>query len=363
MPAGIHVAVWETVAVSARWWLVGVGLVIVGQAWAQQPGSAAAARVNGVLWREPTDIRTRDLFSGPGGPLGRPKGQLTFLHEDMKDTRPKFLVTDEAGVRWKIKLGSEAQPEVAATRLVWAVGYFADENYYLPHVKVENLGRLRRGAEFVSPDGTVNGARIERDERSDIKRRPWPWFHNPFDGTAELNGLRVLMAVINNWDLTTENNAIRDRQGVAGAYFVGDLGASFGRVSGGWMPTRNNAQDYADSLFIRSVSSKTVDFNTRSCTKVIAVLYIFPHYYWQCTRSNRVLEDVPLAHVSWVAGWLSRLSQEQIADAFRAAFYTPEEVAMLSAAVHERIVALNGLATMSVTRRERRLNDSAALLR
>jgi hypothetical protein len=88
---------------------------------------------------------------------------------------------------------------------------------------------------------------------------------------------------------------------------------------------------------------------------------LFPHYYWQCTRSNRVLENIPLAHVSWAAGWLSRLSQEQIADAFRAAFYMPEEVA-LSTAVHQRNVALNGLTT-SVTRRSSDLKDSAALQR
>jgi len=27
------------------------------------------------------------------------------------------------GVRWKVKLGKEAQPETSATRLLWAVGY------------------------------------------------------------------------------------------------------------------------------------------------------------------------------------------------------------------------------------------------
>jgi hypothetical protein len=341
------------VIVPFRWWLVGIGLVFASQAVAQQPRQKpqVLATSNSLLWREPVDIKTRDLFNGPGGRLRQPKGRLTFLQEDLDDTRPKFLVTDEAGVRWKIKLGSEAQPEVAATRLVWAVGYFVDENYYLARVKVENLPRLRRGAEFVLPDGTVYGARIERDERSTEKHRAWPWFHNPFDGTAELNGLRVVMALINNWDLTTENNAIHDRQGVAGAYLVGDLGATFGRVSGGWMPTRNNPHDYADSLFIRAVSSKTVGFNARSCTKVLAVLYIFPHYYWQCTRSNLVLEHIPLAHAAWVAGWLSRLSQEQIADAFRAAGYSSEEVATLSTAVHERIAALNGLPKPDASRR------------
>lgn len=65
--------------------------------------------------------------------------------------------------------------------------------------------------------------------------------------------------------------------------------------------------------------------------------------FWQCTQSNHVLEHIPLADVAWIAGWLSRLSQEQIADAFRAASYPPAEVAMLSSAVHERIMALGGL--------------------
>jgi len=326
-----------------RWWLLSVGLVIVSQAWAGPTvPKTAAARTTGLLWREPTDISTRNLLNGPGGPDRRPKGRLTFVAEDLKETRPKFVVTDEAGVRWKIKLGSEAQPEVAATRLVWAVGYFADENYFLPKVQVENLGPLRRGSEFVLPDGTVFGARIERAERSATKGT-WPWFHNPFDGTTELNGLRVLMALINNWDLLTDNNSIRDRQGVTGAYYVGDLGATFGRVSGAWVSTRNNAQDYANSTFIRSVSSKTVDFTARTCSIVIPVLYIFPNYFWQCTQDNRVLERIPVADAAWIAQWLSRLSPEQIADAFRAASYTPAEVTMLSSAVHERIVALSGL--------------------
>jgi hypothetical protein len=331
--------------VPPRWWLLSVGFVIVGQAWAEPAvsKSVTTARLTGLLWREPSDISTRDLLNGPGGRERRPKGRLTFVHEDPDETRPKFVVTDEAGVRWKIKLGSEAQPEVAATRLVWAVGYFADENYYLPKVQVENLGQLHRGAEFVLPDGTVFGARIERAERSAAKGGSWPWFHNPFNGTTELNGLRVVMALINNWDLLTDNNSIRDRQGVAGAYYVGDLGATFGRVSGAWMSTRNNPQDYASSTFIRTVSSKTVDFNSRTCSIVIPVLYIFPNYFWQCTQSNRVLEHIPLADAAWIAGWLSRLSQEQIADAFRAASYPPAEVAMLSSAVHDRIVALRGL--------------------
>jgi hypothetical protein len=117
------------------------------------------------LWREPANIKTRDLFFAPGGKDRQPQGRLTFIEEDMDGTNPKFSVVDERGVRWKVKLGVEAQPETVATRFVWAVGYFADEDYYLLQVKVEKLPRLRRGRKFVSADGTA-AARVWRKGRA-----------------------------------------------------------------------------------------------------------------------------------------------------------------------------------------------------
>lgn len=41
----------------------------------------------------------------------------TFIREDLKRTNPKFVVRDENGVEWKVKLGPEAKPETAASRL------------------------------------------------------------------------------------------------------------------------------------------------------------------------------------------------------------------------------------------------------
>ena len=32
--------------------------------------------------------------------------------------------------------------------------------------------------------------------------------HNPFSDTSQLNGLRVMMALVENWDLMTRNNKI-----------------------------------------------------------------------------------------------------------------------------------------------------------
>jgi hypothetical protein len=83
------------------------------------------------IWAEPTDIASRDLYYGPGGKQDEPRGRFTFEKEDPDGTNPKFVVRDQDGVKWKVKLGEEARPETAASRLVWGVGYYADEDYFL----------------------------------------------------------------------------------------------------------------------------------------------------------------------------------------------------------------------------------------
>ena len=121
------------------------------------PGKITQETTEGVLWRYPTDIATRNLYYGPGGRKDAPsETTFTFVKEDLKGTNPKFVVRDASGTRWKIKLGPEARPEVATTRLVWAAGYFTNEDYFLPRVRVRNMPvRVRRGRKYVEPGGVV----------------------------------------------------------------------------------------------------------------------------------------------------------------------------------------------------------------
>ncbi len=83
----------------------------------------AGSRRRGVPW-------TR--FTGWAGRRTRrtPTGTFTFDKEDLAQTSPKVWVTDGQGVAWKVKLGAEPQAETAATRFLWAAGYFVDEDYY-----------------------------------------------------------------------------------------------------------------------------------------------------------------------------------------------------------------------------------------
>ena len=82
------------------------------------------------LWRDPGEIESLNLLRGASRAEHGPAGQLVFVKEDAAGATPKFEVSDENGVHWKVKLGKEAQSETAATRLLWAAGYFVDQAYY-----------------------------------------------------------------------------------------------------------------------------------------------------------------------------------------------------------------------------------------
>ena len=90
-------------------------------------------------------LTSLNLLLWAGGKEHQPAGKFTFVKEDKQGTSPKFEIVDEQGVHWKAKLGEETKSETAATRLVWAAGYFTDEDYYLPELRVEKMPKLEPG--------------------------------------------------------------------------------------------------------------------------------------------------------------------------------------------------------------------------
>ncbi len=302
---------------------------------------AGASGSSAALWRDRGNAASFNLLYGPGGKEHQPSGKFTFVKEDKQGTSPKFEVVDEQGVRWKAKLGDEAKSETAATRLVWAAGYFTDEDYYLPELRIEKLPELSRGREFVSADGMVRGVRLERSIKGQKKNGNWSWFKNPFIGTKELSGLKVMMALINNWDLKEDNNAIYDEKGEGPRYVVADLGASFGETGNAVTRSKSNAGDYSDSKFVQKVTPEHVDFVLASRPIVLSAVNV--PYYASRTHMQDIVKDIPVAHVKWLGKLLEALSDEQLRDCFRAAGYSPEEVEAYAAAVKERINNLNRL--------------------
>src|SRR5438477_5445624 len=155
-----------------------------------------------LIWKDPGDISSRNLRYGSGGEKGRPRPPVVFEKEDTAGSNPKFDVRDQEGEKWKVKLGVEARPETAATRLLWAVGYFTEYDYLLPEVQVTSLPPyLNRGQNLINAGGLVKDARLKRHPSHTEKEGVWRWKKNVFLGTRELNGLRVMMSLFNNWDV------------------------------------------------------------------------------------------------------------------------------------------------------------------
>src|SRR5215467_1176042 len=100
-----------------------------------------AATGTPVLWQDPGDIGSRDLFYGPGGQQMQPDlSRVTFIRDETGGYSKKYRVQDGAGRVWVAKLSNEAQPETAATRLVWAIGYKTEITYLVPEVTIEGKG-------------------------------------------------------------------------------------------------------------------------------------------------------------------------------------------------------------------------------
>lgn len=288
-----------------------------------------------VIWQRPGDIVSRDLFYGQGGKQGMPSGSFKFIKKSQGGSQPKFIVEDRQGRRWKVKIGVEAQPETAVTRLLWAVGYFTDETYYLPIINVEAQPKDWLDADAHRFLGLVWGARLER-ERDKKNMGSWSWFDNPFQGTRELDGLKVLMALVNNWDLKQDNNAIAvDKRSGELRYFVHDLGATLGRTGGKFDRTKNNIDDFERSQFIDRIGTDLVDFHMGSRPPW---WFWFHLPYWQeRTRISTITRNIPREHARWMGQLLSQLSDHQLMDALRAANYSPDEASRITAVLRARI--------------------------
>jgi hypothetical protein len=265
-----------------------------------------------VMWRAPADIAARDLLLGAGGEAMKPDlSRITFVAAKEGGWSTKYRVLDGKGIEWVAKLSKEAQPETAANRLLWALGYETEIVYLVPELEIQGKG-------------TFKNVKLEARPK-DVKRTGlWPWASNPFIGKPEFQGLKIMMVLINNWDMKDDNNAILATKGVTTSerrYIISDLGATFGKTGGIISRSRNKPSDYAKAEFIKGVNGNMIDFNYGG-------------------KMGKVFDGITVADAKWLALWLSRLSDDQIKDAFRAANYSNEEVELLTRTVRARINTL-----------------------
>ena len=270
------------------------------------------------MW-SPVDVATRNLYNGAGGSAMRPDlRRVRFIKKDTGGNNLKYRIRDASGRVWVAKIADESQAEVAANRLLYGIGYRTEIDYLAPRLTIPGKGVFTNARLEARPNG------INRDAR-------WKWDANPFIGTREFRGLRMMMALINNWDLKDSNNVILRTRSSA-QYVVSDLGSSFGKLPYASAPilnrfgrSVNDPVDFANSTFIHGVEpTGEVDF-----------------YYK--AKGKKLLEGITVEDARWLGAHLSRLSDRQIRDAFRAANYSRSEIDLLTRAVKDRIRQLNDL--------------------
>jgi hypothetical protein len=300
--------------------------------FAQEKSKDKAAEPTGkpVLWRDPGDVSSRNLLLGPGGEEMKPDiNNLTFIEADTTGYSGGFRLRDGNGKVWVAKLGKEAQPETAASRLLWAIGYMTEIHYLFPCVHIKGAPEISKPSSRCEGKGYEN-VRFEARPEGIKRLGEWSWTSNPFQGTKEFKGLIVMMALINNWDLKDSNNKILYvPASITGGgdelhYILSDLGATFGKTGGFMTHNRNAPKDFVKSKFVTGMDGSNVKFGYSG-------------------KNGGLMKGISVADAKWVGGLLSKLSDQQITDAFRAANFSPEDTQMLAKAVRERINQLTSL--------------------
>lgn len=263
------------------------------------------------LWNEPRDLEKRDLFHGAGGAALAPNPSTPYdlVAIDNSGYSPGYDVRDKRGAEWSVKLGIEAQPEVVASRVLWAIGYHQPPTYLLKDWKLTG-----------KQVGTPGVARFRLESGGYKVTDDWSWYENPFVSTQPFKGLLVANLILNNWDWKTSNNKVYDlsgRNGPRRVFVVRDLGASLGKTTFPqflkWTPmrgmgqgSRNDVDDFEEQGLIKKVEGQRVRFDYRGI-------------------HDGLVDTLIVGDVVWTCRLMSRISDRQWRDAFRAGGYPDAE--------------------------------------
>lgn len=313
----------------------------------RRPRTVTRPTTQTLIWTDPGAVGQLDLAGGAGGSSGVPQAPFQFEEEDTGGTNPKIKVTDSAGRRWGVKWGTEVNSEVFATRIAWAAGYFVEPAYFVSAGRIDGIprGGLNRARKYVGPDGSFVDARFELREPNVEKlkdEQSWAWNNNPFVGTKQLNGLKIVMMLVSNWDSKDQRDAgrgsntgiytysVSDRQ-TETRYVFTDWGGSMGKWGNFFSREKWDCEGFARQSkdFIKGVRpSGIVEFG------------------YSGQRTSDVAEGITTRDVRFVYKFLGQLSDDQLRDGLRASGATEQEVVCFVNAMRERLTQMAKVAAM-----------------
>ncbi len=295
-----------------------------------------------VLWRAPRAISGADWIWGPGGEQAAPAPPFRFVKENLGGTTPKVDVRDARGRSWTVKFGGEVHTEVFMSRLLYATGYAAEPAYFVPAGVIEGTSGLRRAKPFIGKDGTFQRARFKlRDRRWQYADEyQWSWTDNPFLHSRQLNGLRILMMLVSNWDAKDardaegSNTAVfrqRDAQSPVYLYAMTDWGSTLGSWGGFFKRGRWNAEEYERQTpnFIKGVKDGTIEWG------------------YSGKHARDITEGITTDDARWILQYLAPITDEQLRSGLIASGATAADAERFRRAIRNRIEQLQRVAEIN----------------
>ena len=294
------------------------------------------------LWRDPGRVESLDMVGGPGGPALTPRAPYRFIEEHSAGSQPCVSVHDAEGRRWRVKWGPEVPCETFAVRLAWACGYFAEITHRIAAGQIDGASGLTRAAPCLDQEGRFADARFELDDPKVLKlfeEHSWSWTENPFVGTRELAGLKILLMLISNWDNKDQRDVARgsntaiyvtrvSRWTREAQYLIVDWGGSMGRW-GNTVVTRGRWD--ADGF-----AAQTPHFAT-------GVTNGFVQFGYTGQRTGDARASITPDDVRWLCRYLGRITDDQFRTALRVSGATDAEVESFAGSLRARVQQLQAL--------------------
>jgi hypothetical protein len=269
----------------------------------------------------PTDTASKDLRVGPTGPGSFPPDAIVtcdYFDRDSGGASPKFWCRLPDGDELRVKYGGsngEVYGEVAATRLLWALGFGADRVY---SVRVicrgcpEKVGTLSENG-----DRIVDPAAVERRVAGSELEDEWSWRElNAVDELAggatraERDAFKLLAVLLQHTDNKSKQQRIvcvepvdagrRDCQ--TPLIVIDDLGLTFGKAN--WRNSQSGA-----SVNLEKWSRTPIWKDRQECIGQLS------------GSATGTLDHPAIGEEGrgFLAGLLMQLSDRQLSDMFEAA--------------------------------------------
>jgi hypothetical protein len=290
------------------------------------------------LWHEVDTDAANDLRYGPGGAEYVPRPPFQFAEELLTGSHPCIAVTDAKQRRWRVKWGAEAKPEAFCVRFAASCGYFAEVTHYVASGCIEGITTLDRARAMIADDGRFTDARFELEDvrlRMFFEEHSWAWHDNPFVGTRQLDGLKIIVMLLSNWDSKDRRDVARgsntaifehpvSRFASEARYLITDWGGAMGKWGmtvmsrGRWDVDGFEAQTPA---FIAGIYDGVVDFG------------------YQGQRSE-IGRSIPIGHVQWFYRRVRPITESALRTGLLVSGATEEEATRFARALRTRIEAL-----------------------